>query len=149
MTLELTEQQRRMVEGHAGGPIEVIDPDSQCLYMLIAHEQFEKVRFLLDEMPSASPAESSFKVSPIMLRSQQAFWRDLPELLKQRKLRRWWVCYHGDERIGVAKSDAELVRTCLKRGLERGQFYLGRVEEEPTPPWEITEMEQSLFEAVS
>jgi hypothetical protein len=148
MTIELTEQQRRMVDGHAGRPVEVVDPDSQRSYVLIAREQFEKVRPLLDDQMQPLPpiVQSSITVSPIMLQSQQAFWRDLPDLLKQKKLRRRWVCYHGDERIGFGKTGAELVQFCLKRGLERGQFYLGRIEEDPTPPWEITEMEQSLFE---
>jgi hypothetical protein len=148
MTLELTEQQRQVVEGQAGRPVEVVDPGSQRSYMLIDREQFEKVRPFLEEgQPSATFTENSVQVSAIMLRSQQAFWRDLPELLKQKRFRKRWVCYHGDERIGVDKNDAELVRLCLKRGLERGQFYLGRIEEDPTPPWEPTEMEQSLFEA--
>jgi hypothetical protein len=115
---------------------------------LIAREQFEKIRSMLDE-PKASEVslETSVKISRIMLRSQQAFWRDLPELLKHKKLRGQWVCYRGDERLGIAKTGTELVQKSLKRGLQRGQFYLGRIQYEPTPPWEPTELEESLFEA--
>jgi hypothetical protein len=149
MPLELTEQQRRMVEGEAGQPVEVVDPDTQRTYFLIGSEQFEKVRPFLDDAPQpATPSDAgSVAISPEMLRSQHAFWRDLPELLKQRKLRKRWVCYCGDERIGIAKTKTELVQRCLLRGLQRGQFYVGWIEERFTPPWEPTELEVSLFEA--
>ena len=35
----------------------------------------------------------------MVLRSQQAFWRDLPELLKDERNHGKWVAYHG-ERAG-------------------------------------------------
>jgi hypothetical protein len=150
MMIELTEQQRRVVEEQAGRPIEVVDPASLRCYILIARDQFEKVRSMLDE-PSpapASPSQLPLEIPPGIRRSQEAFWRDLPELLKQRKLRGQWVCYHGDERVGVSKDDAELFRRCRERGLEESDFDVFVIEERETPPWEPEEMDQSLFEAV-
>ena len=148
MTFQLTEQQQQLVHLQGGRPVEVIDPDTQRRYMLIASEQFEKVRSLLDtEHEPSEPAERvSTMIEPQMLRSQQAFWRDLPELLQRRKWRGQWVCYHGDKRIGIAKDTPELVRSCLQLGLERGEFYVGRIKERPTAPWICTELEESLVE---
>jgi len=150
MTIELTEQQRRIIEGQSGRPVEVVDPDSQRSYMLIAREQFEKVRTMLDDSSSApaSPSQISLEIPPGIRRSQEAFWRDLPELLKQRKLRGQWVCYHGDERVGISKDDAELFQRCWKRGLKDREFDVFLIEELEMPPWEPEEMDESLFEAV-
>ena len=38
-------------------------------------------------------------------RSQVAFLRDLPELLKDETLRGKWIGYHAGERIGIASSE--------------------------------------------
>lgn len=146
MTLELTEQQRQQVTEHGGGPVEVVDPVSRRGYVLIAKEQYERVRAVLEAAAPAPPAEAAPAVSPLMLRSQQAYWRELPELLKDGKLHRQRVCYHGDQRIGTARTDAELVRRCLRLGLQRGDFYIGWIEERPTPPWEPPDVEESLFD---
>jgi hypothetical protein len=148
MKLELTEQQQQQLRLNGDGPVEVVDPHTKRSYVLIAREQFEKVRSLLDDAPE--PSERSENVStmiePQMLRSQQAFWRDLPQLLQRRKWRGQWVCYHGDERIGIAKDDCELVQRCLKLGIQRGDFYIGRIKERPTAPWVCEELEESLVE---
>lgn len=45
-------------------------------------------------------------IAPMMLRSQQAFWRDLPELLKVKSNKRQWVAYHGDTRVVFGKTKA-------------------------------------------
>ena len=37
----------------------------------------------------------------MVLRSQRAYWRDLPELLKDRRNRGKWVAYHGEERVAI------------------------------------------------
>jgi hypothetical protein len=150
MILELTEQQRQLVKGQAGRPVEVVDPDTQRLYMLVARGQFEKVRAMLDE-PLPDPAASSqppVEIPAGIRRSQESFWRDLPEVLKQRKLRGQCACYSGDELIGISRNDAELIQRCLKRGIPRDEFYVGYIEESSTPPREPEEIEESLFEAV-
>jgi hypothetical protein len=137
-----------LLNGQNGGPIEVVDPDTQRTYMLVTREQFEKVCSLLDDAASAPVSQLSLEIPPGIRRSQEAFWRDLPELLKQRKLRGRWVYYFGDERVGIAKRMTPLVQQCLARGIERKEFYVGYIEELPTPPWEPTVLEESLFEAV-
>jgi len=144
--IQLTDEQRQALQAQQGRPVEVIDPTTQQRYVLLAREQFEQVRALLEGGREPSPIAAVAGISPGMLRSQQAYWRDLPELLKQRNLHRQWVCYHGDDRIGIAKTDTELVQHCLKLGLQRGHFYVGRITRRDLPPWEPEEMHISLTE---
>ncbi len=150
MILELTEQQRAMVKGQGGRPVEIVDPDTQRTYMLVALEEFERVRPLLSEPAPgvASGSQLSFEIPPGIRRSQEAFWRELPGLLKERKLRGQLACYHGDERIGIARDDVELYGRCRDRGLKQNEFYIGYIEDRALPPWESEVLEESLFEAV-
>ena len=66
--------------------------------------------------------------------------RDLPQLLAQKKLLRKWVCYRGDERIGIASTKLALMRDCLKRGWNDDEFIItiiepqGLIEEEELEP---------------
>ncbi len=90
--------------------------------------------------PAQGVAEDAPVIPAGILRSQQAFWRDLPHLLSQRKLRGRWVCYHGDERIGIGTYE-ELIRQCLGRGIPDDAFYLGRIRPQELPPWEPEDVE--------
>src|SRR5271166_768002 len=56
--------------------------------------------------------------------SRVAFFRDLPELIKDRDLQGKWVAYHGDERIGVAVDDEPLIRECISRGLNADEYLV-------------------------
>jgi hypothetical protein len=60
--------------------------------------------------------------SPSWAQSQEAFYRDLPELL--RTYCKQWVAYHGDERIGFARSKTELYERCLRRGFKEDEFIV-------------------------
>ena len=88
MTLELTEKQRQAIDDRQGlQPVELVDPASNRVFVLLAREQYERVRSLLEGTPEPSPLKAEWVrgVTPEMLRSQEAFWRDLPQLLSQRK----------------------------------------------------------------
>ncbi len=76
-----------------------------------------------------------------ILRSQQAFWRDLPELLKKKKNHGKWVCYHRDECIGIASTADELIRECKRRGLTRDTYYSDVIVPYDCAPWEVEEIE--------
>jgi hypothetical protein len=82
----------------------------------------------------------------MMRRSQEAFWRDLPQLLELKSKKRPWVAYHGEERVGFARTQTEMYQECFRRGLERGHFYVGKIEEDETPPWGTLEGDRSLYE---
>ncbi len=49
--IELTEMQRRAMEGERGQPVEVLDPATRRRYVLLAGEQYERVRPLLEGGP--------------------------------------------------------------------------------------------------
>jgi hypothetical protein len=80
-------------------------------------------------------------IPPGIRRSQEAYWRDLPKLLKRTSRTRRWVGYHGDECIGFGASCAEVYQKCLRRGLSEDEFYVDRVEPRSLPPWEAEETE--------
>jgi hypothetical protein len=139
-SIELTDGQRQALQTQQGKPIDMVDPGTQQHYVLIAQEQYERVRSLLEKGTSEA-ASGAAGVAPGILRSQKAFWRDLPELLKTKKNQGKWVCYHGDERIGIAAGAKPLIRECLRRGLRRDQYDLDIIEARDLPPWEPEEVE--------
>ncbi len=73
------------------------------------------------------PAIADWAKNPIYVQSDQAFRRDLPELLKRHH--RKWVAYHGDECLGIARTETELWQRCLRRGLKPGEFTVGFITE--------------------
>jgi hypothetical protein len=140
MTIELTETQRQALQAESGKPVDVVDPTTQRRFVLLAQEQYERVRLLLEHAAEgAMMAECA--VSPGILRSQQAFWRDLPDLLKTKKNHGKWVCYREDERIGIADSDEPLIRECLRRNIPDDGYDLFVIKPRTIPPWEAEEVE--------
>jgi hypothetical protein len=75
----------------------------------------------------------SFDLPPLIERALAAFRRDLPELMKTHY--RKWVAYHGDERIGFAKTETELYQECFRRGWTEEEFLVRSVE--PEMPEEV------------
>jgi hypothetical protein len=139
--IKLTEKQRRAVATTTNGPVEVVDPASNRRYVLLPRDQFEKLRANGAE-GSAPPSSGELDVvAPGVRRSQEAYWRDLPALLKLRNERRRWVAYHGDERVGFGRTAAELYQKCLRRGWTDADFYVDRLEPRAFPPWEAEEIE--------
>jgi hypothetical protein len=63
-------------------------------------------------------------------RALRAFQRDLPKLLEERPWQ--WVLYHGDERIGFAKTSEELYEEIRRRGFGRRDCVIRSIEE-PLP----------------
>jgi hypothetical protein len=131
MHIELTEQQRRLAQ--EGQPIDLVDPQTNEAYVLLPRHQFERLRPLLTP-------QAPLPVVPEGIRlSQEAFRRDLPQLLEQKRLVGQWVAYHRHERIGIARDAAALLRECCKRGLE-DDCYVGwiypceLIEEEEVEP---------------
>jgi hypothetical protein len=133
--VELTPQQRQALEQH-GGPVRVIDPATNDAYVLLRAEVYER---LAGTAPP--PEEAPAAIPPGVLRSMQAFWRDLPELLKSSRNRGQWVVYHGEERVGVAADDVTLIRELLRRGVPDDAYYLATVRPRDLPPWEPEEVE--------
>jgi hypothetical protein len=84
-----------------------------------------------------SPEASPTPVEPIaddipemIRRAQAAFRRDLPELLKDRRVRGKWVAYHGEKRVGTGVSKQVLYQQCLRQGMAYGEFVVRLVAPE-------------------
>jgi hypothetical protein len=133
--IELTPEQRQALEARHGEPVRVVDPATQDAYVLVPVQVYERLTGLVQD-PLEGPASD---VPPLFRRSQEAFWRDLPGLLKSWRTRGKWVAYHGDERIGVARDSQTLLRECLRRGLGKDDYYLDIIEPMPQPPWLLVE----------
>jgi hypothetical protein len=71
-----------------------------------------------------SPAGLNYEISPMIQRSVEAFRRDLPALLQNKKRLGQWVAYHGDRQIGFGKRKTPLYQECLRRGLKIDEFIV-------------------------
>jgi hypothetical protein len=107
----LNHEQRRLVEQAGDQPVRIEDPEMHQAYVLVRADVYERVRDVIE------PRSDEERHVPEGIReSQEAFFLDLPELLKDRRLRGRYVAFHGNERIGIAGDDAPLIRECLHRG---------------------------------
>jgi hypothetical protein len=142
MIIELTPEQRQTVE--KGEPVRLVDAVTRETLVLMKAEVYERLGGVLPRDAEEPPAG----INPQMLRSMQAYWRDLPELLKVKRNRGRWVAYHGDERVGLGKTQTEMYQQCFRRGLQRGEFYVGKIETDPDgiPPWGTFQSDWSLYE---
>jgi hypothetical protein len=100
----------------------------------------QAVQEKLARAPHLDEAEPAFEIPPGIRRSQEAFWRDLPELLQKKKNHGQWVAYHGDERIGIGAYET-LLREILRRGIPDDQYYKAQIRPRELPPWEPEEVE--------
>jgi hypothetical protein len=73
------------------------------------------------ELPSAG-------VSPLIQGAEDAFRRDLPQLLGERPGQ--WVAYQGPRQIGFGATKLQLFQDCLNRGLRRDEFLVLSIEPE-------------------
>jgi len=71
-----------------------------------------------DEVPWAD--EEIWRMNPLYTRSQEAFYRNLSDLMKNHEDE--WVAYHGDEYVVAATTKDEAWEHCLRRGLKPGEF---------------------------
>ena len=140
--IELNPEQRQAVA--QGEPVRIIDPLTHDAYVLIRAEVYAR----LAALPVRPTEQRDSEISLLMLRSQQAFWQDLPELLKDERKQGTWVAYHGEERVAFGRSDIEAYQECFRLGLQRGEFYVGRLAADPegVPPWGTLDADWSLFE---
>src|SRR5258708_5979138 len=116
MTIELTEEQRQALASRQNGLVEFIDPAPQRRVVLPSAQEYENLRAASDAAPGGPSDTDKFDdgIPPGIRRSQEAFWRDLPELLKTKPWwtrKRDWVAYHGDERVGFPRPP----RLCLQQ----------------------------------
>jgi hypothetical protein len=131
-TITLTPEQLQLVEQAGDQPVRVEDPRNHRTYLLVEETARESLT-----APVEARRSWDDDIPEGILRSQDAFFRDLPELLKDESLRGMWVIYHGDERIGFAPKKRPLIEECLRRGLKREEYDVFVVEPQSREPEEI------------
>jgi len=143
--IELDAEQRQAIA--QGQPVRIIDPSTQDAYVLVRAEDYAR----LAEATQRPVGQDHPAIPPMILRSQMAFWRDLPGMLADRRNHRKWAAYHGEDRVAIAPSKVDAYKECLRRGLERGEFYVGKLQTDPdgVPPWGTLHGDWSLYEAFS
>lgn len=138
--IPLTDEQRQALRQTGDrAPVPVYDAQTGQTYFLLPGRLYERVRGQLEGAAGGEDLEV-----PAGIRCSKAtFLRDLPELLRNKKLRDRWVAYHGDRRLGFGRDGRTLYHECLRRGLTGDDFYVGLIQPyEPEPE----EAEYSLFE---
>lgn len=137
MKIELNKKQERAVK--AGRIVEVRDPATAQVFIVVARDQSNRVR----AGAASNASDMTPGVIPVGIRqSQEAYWRDLPALLKMKSRTRQWVAYHSDRRVGFGRTSTELYQKCIREhGLKKDQFYIDRLEPRQMPPWEAEEID--------
>jgi hypothetical protein len=125
--MTITPEQRHEIE--RAGSVRVEDPETHAAYVILKAEVFERMKPLLENGHDAIPEG--------IRRSQEAFFRDLPELLNDESLLGQCVAYCGDERIGIAASDEPLIREINRRGIKDDEFDLFVIRPQGREPEEV------------
>jgi hypothetical protein len=141
--IELDSEQRQAIA--QGQPVRIVDPLTHDAYVLVRAEEYAR----LAGGPQRPTGQPHPEIPPMVFRSQQAFWRDLPGLLMDRRNHRKWAAYHGEDRVAIASSKVGAYQECSRRGLNHGEFYVGKLDAHPDgiPPWGTIECDRSLYEA--
>jgi hypothetical protein len=117
--VELTPEQQRAVDAANGNPPQFVDRRTQEVYVLVRVAVF-------DQLTRGSAPAPVWEVPEGIRRSKAALRRDLPALLANPRNRGRWVCYFGDERIGIGDY-ASLMRECNRRELRDDEFVIKRI----------------------
>src|SRR5712691_469316 len=92
MAIHLTEQRRQAIDAQQSQPVEVVDPAHEPGVRPGRRRGVRAGAGAAGAAPAAAAALHA-EIAPRMLQSMQAFWRDLPELLKLRSRQRRYVAY--------------------------------------------------------
>ncbi len=144
----LTPELKQAIEQAGNELVRLEDPQTRQTYVLLKAEVFESIREILgdDWRQAVTPGETignaarqlkEGNVPEGIRRSQEAFFRDLPELLEDRRLRGKWVAYHRDERIKIGRTQTDVIRECNRRGLEGDQYDVFVIEPQSQDPEEV------------
>jgi hypothetical protein len=128
----LTPEQRRLVEQAGDRPVHIDDPEMHQAYVLIRADVYERVRDMIQPRSVEEP-----HVPEGIRKSQEAFFRDLPVLLKDLSLLGKYVAYRGDERVKIGRSEIDVIGECLRRGLQSDQYDVFVIRPQSPEPEEV------------
>src|SRR4051812_7365825 len=144
----LTPELKQAIEQAGDELVRLEDPQTRQTYVLLKAEVYESIREILgDEWRQAATPRKAMRnaarrrevgeVPEGIRRSQEAFFRDLPELLIDRGSRGKWVAYHRDERITIGSTQTEVIKECNRRGLESDEYDVFVIEPQGQEPEEV------------
>ena len=122
--IELSPEQRQAMA--QGQPVRMVDPLTHDAYVVVSAAKYEH----LPGAPQRPAGHPHPEIPPMILRSKQTFWRDLPGLLMHRRNHRKWTAYHvtshanrefawrvADLSVASVASVAALPKLLLNHGL--------------------------------
>src|SRR4051812_40561504 len=71
---------------------------------------------------AAPPPPVDWSIPPLIRSGQEAYQRDLPELLKKHEGR--WIAYSGDRRLGITRTRRQAYELGFRGGLARHEFIV-------------------------
>lgn len=113
--MTLTTEQKQALRD--GVPVRITEPETQTECVLIRADAYQGT------LPAGG--DEQFEIPPGIRKAQEAFRRDLPALLETHYDQ--WALYHGDERIGIARTERKLLKECERRGYQPDEYYLGKI----------------------
>ncbi len=128
----LTPEQRQLVEQAGDRPVRIEDPELRRVYFLLRDDVYERVRDVLEAKPAAD-----IDIPEGIRQSQDAFFRDLPELLKDERLRGKWVAYHRDERVKIGRRQRDVLKEIVRRDIPEDEYDVFVIEPQSREPEEI------------
>jgi hypothetical protein len=138
--IELTEHQTQTIPLAMNEPVQVVDPRTGKHFYLIGEQQFE------DWQRLARVHETLSSIAPGVLRSMEAFWRDLQELLTRWRRRGKFVLYHHEQQAAFARSIPMLEKERIRRGIPEQECYIGHIVPQHEAPWTPEDMKTGLIE---
>ena len=82
----------------------------------------ENREWMSSVIPTTSLSPTSSAVPPVVAQAQEAFHRDLPELLREHYLE--WVAYRGVDRLATGRSKNALYKALLQDGFHRSEILV-------------------------
>jgi hypothetical protein len=127
-----------------GEPVTIPSPELGSDIVLLRREEFERLRQAVEPNEQNSLAhDAPTELAPGVRRAKEAFLRDLPNLLPDRRFARRWALYHLEQRRFMAATKEEAVREALRLNLPDDEIYFARVSSHGEGPVEV---DPSLFE---
>jgi hypothetical protein len=138
--MTLTVEQRQEIQKAGEAPIRIDDPETHTTYVLLRADVYDGLK-----PPPAPKCEDLLnpEIAQGIRRSKDAFLRELPELMSQKRLRGRWTLYHLEKRLGIWRNPRRMIRKSVKLGLPEDEIYYGVIAPYPD---EHEEVETSLFE---
>ena len=111
--MTISPELRQALEEAKGEPLRIEDPENQAAYVVVKADAYAKMRAISNREDGEESRPN--QVSEGIRLAQDAFFRDLPTMLGDRKLKGKWVLYHRERRIAAAPKERDLIAEVIRR----------------------------------